>query len=131
MADASQNLVSVAQDRGVLVLTINAPAVDEEESAGALRQELCAAVANVDSPRVAVNFQPVKFISTACLRALLAFRLQMRQKGGQFLLCGMSEDVADVFYSTHMGSDTASSIIPFALAPDVAAAVAYLAKLNK
>lgn len=131
MADPSHRVLTVVNDRGVLVLTITTPTVDEEDIAGILRQELCAAIADLDAPRAAVNFQQVNFISTACLRALLAFRLQMRQKSGQFLLCGMTEQVADVFYSTHMGSDTASSIIPFALAPDVTTAVNYLATKDK
>lgn len=114
--------------QGVLVLTFTEPHLQSDELTDALYQEMASATAGVEKPRVALDFRDVKTISAAGLRSMLKLRRHIRERDGQLLLCGLSFEVADVFYTTRLASSTSSSIIPFAVAPDVTAAVAHLSK---
>ncbi len=113
-------------DQGVLILALTDPEILSEGATEDLRLELLAVVGSQENPKVVIDFQVVKIISTTCLRALLSFRRQLREKGGQALLCNLCSQVAEVLFTTRMASPTPSALIPFALAPDVATAVAHL-----
>ncbi len=113
-------------EQGVVVLTLTDPEILSEAATEDLRLELLAAIGSQDSPKVVVDFEAVKLISTTCLRALLSFRRHLRDKGGQPLLCNLCPQVAEVLFTTRMVSPTPSALIPFAMAPDVASAVAHL-----
>jgi len=113
-------------EQGVLVLTLTDLEILSEGATEDLRLELLAAITSQENPKVVIDFQSVKIISTTCLRALLSFRRNLRNKGGQALLCNLSPQVAEVLFTTRMVSPTPSALIPFALAPDVATAVAHL-----
>jgi anti-anti-sigma factor len=115
-------------EQGILVLTITAAEIHSEGMTEDLRLELLAAVKGLENPKVVIDFQPVKVISTTCLRALLSFRRHLREKGGQVLLCNLSTQVAEVLYTTRLVSPTSSALIPFAMAPDVATSVAHLSE---
>jgi anti-anti-sigma factor len=122
-----QHLKSQVQ-HGVLVLTITDSEILSEGGTEDLRLELLETVKGQENPKVVIDFQPVKVISTTCLRALLSFRRHLREKGGQVLLCNLSTQVAEVLYTTRLVSPTSSALIPFAMAPDVATAVAHLSE---
>lgn len=111
---------------GILVITINAAEILSEGMTEDLRLELLAAIGSEENPKVVLDFQPVKLISTICLRALLSFRRHLRDKGGQVLLCNLATPVAEVLFTTRLVSPTSSALIPFSMAPDVATAVAHL-----
>jgi len=113
-------------EQGVLVLTVAAAEIHSEGVTEDLRLELLAAIGGQQNPKVILDLQPVKLISTTCLRALLSFRRHLREKGGQLLLCNLSTQVAEVLFTTRMVSVTSSANIPFAMAPDIATAVAHL-----
>jgi anti-anti-sigma regulatory factor len=113
-------------EQGVLILTLADSEIISEGVTEDLRLELLAAVGSQESPKVVVDFQAVKLISTTCLRALLSFRRHLREKGGQPLLCNLGPQVAEVLFTTRMISPTPSALIPFAMAPDVPAAVNHL-----
>jgi anti-anti-sigma factor len=111
---------------GILVVTVNAAEIHSEGMTEDLRLELLAAVGSQENPKVVLDFQRVKLISTTCLRALLSFRRHVRDKGGQVLLCNLATPVAEVLFTTRLVSPTSSALIPFSMAPDVATAVAHL-----
>jgi anti-anti-sigma factor len=111
---------------GILVITITASEIYSEGMTEDLRLELLAAIGSQESPKVVLDFEPVKSISTTCLRALLSFRRHLRDKGGQVLLCNLATPVAEVLFTTRLVSPTSSALIPFSMAPDVATAVAHL-----
>jgi len=113
-------------EQGVVILTLTDSEIISEGVTEDLRLELLAAVGSQDSPKVVIDFQAVKLISTTCLRALLSFRRHVREKGGQPLLCNLGPQVAEVLFTTRMASTTPSALIPFAIAPDVPAAVDHL-----
>ncbi|MGH7225042.1 MAG: hypothetical protein ACRELF_17605 [Gemmataceae bacterium] len=53
-------------------------------------------------------------------------RRQLRAIGGRMIICGLTDDVADVFATTKMISTNGSTDAPFEVAADVAAAIARL-----
>jgi anti-anti-sigma regulatory factor len=112
-------------EQGVFVLTLTDLEIFSEAATEDLRLELLAAVGMQENPKVVIDFQAVKVISTTCLRALLNFRRHLREKGGQPLLCNLCPQVAEVLFTTRMVSPTPSALIPFAMAPDVATAIAH------
>ncbi|GIW79838.1 MAG: hypothetical protein KatS3mg105_1645 [Gemmatales bacterium] len=113
-------------DRGVVVLTLLTPQLQSDELAKSVHQELMLSVASIDEPRVVLDFEAVKTISATGLRSILNFRKYIRQRQGRLLLCGLSFEVADVFFTTRVVSTSTSSIIPFAISPDKATAVSHL-----
>ncbi len=126
MAQPEFNHLKRRVEQEVLVLTLTDLEILSEGATEDLRLELLAAVGLQDNPKVVINFQEVKVISTTCLRALLSFRRHLREKGGQPLLCNLRPQVAEVLFTTRMVSPTPSALIPFAMAPDVESAVAHL-----
>jgi anti-anti-sigma factor len=113
-------------EHGVLVLALTDSEILSEGATEDLRLELLAAVASYENPKVVIDFQAVGIISTTCLRALLSFRRELRNRGGQALLCNLTPPVAEVLFTTRMVSPSPSALIPFALAPDIATAIAHL-----
>jgi anti-anti-sigma factor len=113
-------------EQGILVLTLTDSEIQGEGITEDLRLELLSAVAGLEGPRVVLDFHPVQRITTVCLRALLNFRRHIRDKGGQLLLCNLAPQVAELLFTTRLASPTPSSLIPFAIAPDVKTAIAHL-----
>jgi anti-anti-sigma factor len=126
MAQPPFKHLKIQVEQSVLVLTVTPPEITSEGTTEDLRLDLLAAVGEQQNPKVVIDFQLVRYISTTCLRALLSFRRHLRDKGGQLLLCNLSTQVADVLFTTRMVSATSSANIPFAMAPDVPTAVAHL-----
>src|SRR5260370_40165857 len=89
-------------EQGVLVLTLTDVEITSEGVTEDLRQELLAIVGSQDNPKVVIDFQAVKLISTTCLRALLSFRRHVREKGGQPLLCNLGPQVAEALFTTRL-----------------------------
>jgi anti-anti-sigma regulatory factor len=116
-------------EQGILVLALTDMEILSEGTTEDLRLELLSAVSSHDNLKVVIDFQAVQIISTLCLRALLAFRRHLRERGGQALLCNLCSPVAEVLFTTRMVSPSPSALIPFALAPDVATAVAHLSEV--
>jgi anti-anti-sigma factor len=112
-------------EQGILVLTLTDMEIISEGVTEDLRLELLAAAGSQENPKVIIDFQGVRIISTTCLRALLSFRRHLREKGGQPLLCNLASQVAEVLFTTRLVSPTPSALIPFAMAPDMAAAITH------
>ncbi len=112
-------------EQGVLVLTVTATKIQDEELGNALREELVAAVAEAGAQKVVVNFQHTVYVSSVAFRPLLHLRQKLQATGGRLILCGLSPVIGDLFYTTRLASSTGSTA-PFQLEPDVAAAVARL-----
>ncbi len=113
-------------EQGILVLTLTDSEIQGEALTEDLRLELLSALGEIANPRVVLDFHPVQRITTVCLRALLNFRRHIRDKCGQLLLCNLAPKVAELLFTTRLASPTPSSLIPFAVAPDVRTAIAHL-----
>jgi anti-anti-sigma factor len=128
MSDTPYRHLTANADRGVLVLTLTQPELRGEDMCAAVQEELCAAAAAAgESPRVAVDFRNVTFLTSLGISALLGFRRRLLPVGGRLLLCGLSPAVAEVLFATRLATADPSGVVPLAVAADVETAVAQLA----
>src|SRR5215831_15608298 len=88
MSSAPLTHLTCRLEQGVHVVTLTTTAIQGDDLAEALLSELVVSVASLASPRVVIDFQRVKTITAAGLRALLNFRRHLREKDGTLLLCG-------------------------------------------
>ncbi|MFN4259939.1 MAG: STAS domain-containing protein [Gemmataceae bacterium] len=113
----------------VLVITLTEQELRGEDLTDTVLQELQEAVASAPSPlKIALDLQQVKFVTSSGLAMLLRFRRYVREQDGQLLLCGLSPLVAEVLLTTKLASSTPSMVIPFAMVPDVNAALTHFTK---
>ena len=126
MAEPVYHYVKPHIEQGVLVLTILPSQLQGDEMADGLRQEMLAAVAAHGADKVAVDFRNVEYLSSASFRPLLSLRRKLSESDGQLMLCGMCDDVAEVFYVTRLVSTTGSTSAPFLMEPDESRAVRRL-----
>ena len=127
MAKASLPSLAKRLDQEVLVLTITAPEFCDDESAGAMRQELLAAVAPAQTRKVVLDFQYVQYIASAGIRLLLNFRRQFHSSGGRLVLCSLNGLISNVLNTARLiGTSDSSLPALFETAPDVSAAIARL-----
>lgn len=123
---AAASLLHTSVDQGVLVLTITQPRIQGEEIAHQLREEMQVAVEQARLPRVVIDLQHTRYLSSVAFWPLLSLRKQLLEAGGRLMICGLNSDVEDVFMTTKMISSGGAADAPFEVAPDAAAAVARL-----
>ncbi|HEV3262540.1 MAG TPA: STAS domain-containing protein [Gemmataceae bacterium] len=128
MSEKTYRYLRCRTEQGVLVLTITEPRVQGDDVAETLRQEMLAAVDESGSSKVVIDFRHAEYISSAAFRPLLALRRKLQETGGRIMLCGLSETVGDVFYTTRMISDGGTVSPLFEMEPDEAAAIARLTR---
>jgi anti-anti-sigma factor len=128
MAEPRYRYLESRIEHGVLVLTVAVPQLQGEELSRAVGEEMQTAADDAALAKVVLDLARVKFLTSLGLQALLHFRRHLRPRGGQLLLCNLSPTVADVLFTTRVASASESDILPFRLAPDVATAVAQLAR---
>jgi len=128
MAEPQGNHLKSTVDQGVLVLTLTTAKIEGEAIADGLLQEMLAAIAGIEPPKVVVDFQFTHYLSSVAFRTLLGFRRKVLESSGRLVLCGLNPVVGDVFYTTRMISTDPQTTAPFAMETDVSAAVARLAQ---
>jgi anti-anti-sigma factor len=110
-------------EQGVLVLTIAQPRIQGEEIAYTLREEMRLAVEQTGIQRVVIDFRHTRYLSSVAFWPLLSLRKQLREAGGRLIICGLTDDVEDVFTTTKMISSGGAVDAPFEVAADAAAAI--------
>jgi anti-anti-sigma factor len=131
MAEPMYTQLKCEVQHGVLVLTITQPQVEGDDTAEALRDEMLRAVTSTGLRKVVVDFRNTKYISSVAFRPLLSLRKKLQELNGRLLLCGLTQVVGEVFYTTRMATTAGSSSAPFEIEADAAAAVAHLAGTGK
>jgi anti-anti-sigma factor len=126
MTEPRYRHVQAATDQGVLVLTVTTPKLQGDELIDAVSEDIFAAVDRDGARKVALDLSHLTYTTSAGLRALLALRRHLNEKGGRVVLCGLGEMVADVLNTTRLISTSGSSSALFEAEPDVPAAVALL-----
>jgi anti-anti-sigma factor len=126
MSQAIGPLLRSSVDQGVLILTIVQPRIQGEEIAQALRDEMRESVARAGVNRVVVDLQHTRYLSSVAFWPLLSLRRQLIDAGGRLIICGLSDDVEDVFTTTKMISTGGMVDAPFEVALDAATAVARM-----
>ena len=105
--------VEAAQDRGVLVLTIQDDELHSDPIAEALRQDLLAEIRQSGLKKLVLDFQKVRFITTIGFQPLLSVRRKVNELGGQLLICELSPTVKEVFEVTRLISTKPSVLAAF------------------
>jgi anti-anti-sigma factor len=126
MAPVNYRLLQASIEQDVLVLTITEPQVEGDEVARALQQEMLAAAEAANARHIVVDFRNVRYISSVAFGPLLALRRKLQGANGRLMVCGLSQMVGDIFYTTRMVSPSGTFTAPFELQADVAAAIAAL-----
>lgn len=113
---------------GVLVLTVIPAEVRGDDAADALTREALAAVAaNPEAKKIAIDFAPVRFLSSAGIRPLLRLHKELHPVGGRVVVCAMQPPVRDVMHATRLVTSSGHTQAPFEEQPTVEAGVASLA----
>jgi anti-anti-sigma factor len=121
-------LLHSSVDQSVLVLAVTQQSIQGEEAAQQLGDEMQRALESAGVNRVVVDLQHVRYLSSVAFWPLLSLRRQLLNAGGRMIICGLSEDLEDLFMTTKMISTGGAVDAPFEVAPDAAAA---LAKMNE
>jgi anti-sigma B factor antagonist len=88
---------------GVAVVSlVDAEIVYEEAVVRALGDELSELLDRPEPPRLLLDFQDVRYISSSMLATLVALDRKVRQAGGRLRLCGLGPTLRDVFGTSHL-----------------------------
>lgn len=112
----------------VLVLRITDSQVKGDTLADAIRDQLLAAYLQSNAHHVVIDFRNVTYMSSAGFRPLLSLVRLVREHKGRLVLCGLSQDVREVFTVTRLISMGGSAPATFDVQADVPAAVAWLCR---
>ena len=110
----------------VVVLTVTKDQILGDELADVLRDQLLAVAVQAQARNAILDFQHVKFLSSAGFRPLLSLHRLLRQQNGKLLLCGLCPEVYEVFEVTRLICTKGITRAPFEVFPDVPSAVASL-----
>lgn len=114
-------------DRGVLVMTVRPQAVQGEEIASSLRDEMLAATGLHTGAPVLVDFRNTSYVSSVAFWPLLSLYRRLQERGEALTVCGLNPVVGDIFYTTRLVSPDGRFAAPFGLESDRETAVARLA----
>ncbi len=117
-------LVDVVDD--VLVLTITIPSLKLYETARDVEAECKSAVASAGARKVVVDIKQLGCITSVGFWPFLGLRHQLKEVGGDIVLCNVAEIVEEVFDKTRMLVNPRSPSAPFRLAASVDDAIKML-----
>ena len=131
MSEPQYRYLRCGTQQGVLVLAITHPQLrsGDFDLIDQVRQELLTAVALNGTRKVVVDLTEVEYVGSAGFRPLLSLRKKLQEQDGDMLLCGLCEEVHEVFLTSRLIDAQGSSAAPFGVEPDVARAVARLAQV--
>ncbi len=117
--------ISVREDRGVLILTIELARISTYEQAETMGRELLAAVEGRPAPQVVVDLSKLTYMSSVGYGPLITLRSRVRADGGRLILCGLSGVVKEVFEATRLliNPNSPKSLFEFTDTVDQAIAV--------
>jgi anti-sigma B factor antagonist len=120
--------LSYQVNNGILVVSIVDAEIQGEVIASALRDELLRVHERSGCSHVIVDFQRTRYISSVAFWPLLSLHRKLQASQGRLIVCGLSPSVGDVFFTTRLISPTGEFAAPFGFEPDLASALASMAK---
>jgi anti-anti-sigma factor len=127
MPEPSYRHVTSARHGDVLVLALTDPLLLDEDVVDGAQAELTDAVERLQARKVVLDFQHVRAMGSAAFRPVISLHRRLREAGGELILCGLANAVADIFHLTGLISRIPAGSSPLAAAADVRAAVDRLA----
>jgi anti-anti-sigma factor len=110
----------------VVVIRIEPSQLAGDALAEDLREEFLGARRLVDATHVVVDFQSVRYLSSASFRPLLSLLREVRTHNGRLVLCNLQPDVQEVFSATRLITSHGALPATFEVQPDVPTAIASL-----
>ena len=101
--------MQIQESRKGAVLVVAAEGRLDASAADEFQGRLAAALDGGET-RILLDFSELTYISSAGLRILLVTAKRLKEGGGQFAICGLSDNVASVFKVS--GFDTILRIFP-------------------
>lgn len=89
---------NIRDQGGVLILTLDDPALVNDGQAVAQRQAVYKVASEGDSPRVAVDLSAIDFLSSSGVAMLIGLKRRVEAKGGRMALYGLHPYVRDLFH---------------------------------
>jgi len=74
----------------------------EEAVIQQIGDEIIAIIEQAAVPKVLVNFEAVEHLSSAALGMLITINNKVRQRGGQLRLCGINDQIYEIFTMTKL-----------------------------
>jgi anti-anti-sigma factor len=131
MVEPTYRHLQTSTEAGVLVLTITCPLLLDDEVVDALQADLAAAAEHHRPARAVLDFGHVRAMGSAAFRPVISLHRRLREQGGELVLSGLADAVAEVFHLTGLISRVPTGRAPLAAEKDVPAAVARLAGPEK
>ncbi len=125
MTSAGRN-ISVREQGGVLVLTIELHRISGYELAEAIGRELIAALGQPPASKVVVDLGQVTYMSSVGYGPLITLRGRVREAKGRLVLCRLSPVVHEMFEATRLLINPSSPQSLFEFTDTVESAVALL-----
>lgn len=113
-------------ESGTLIATFKDDQITGDELADALRDEFLAALDHFAPSKMVINFEKVRYLSSAGFRPLLALHRKITERGCRMMFCNLEPEIEEVFTVTRLLSPNAKIKAPFQAAPDVPSAIAQL-----
>jgi anti-anti-sigma factor len=127
MPEPSYRHLTSRSDGDVLVLTLTDLLLLDEEVVEGAHADLVAAVERHQPRKVVLDLQHVRAMGSAAFRPVISLHRRLREAGGELILCGLTDAVANIFHLTGLISRIPAGRAPLASEADVRAAVARLA----
>jgi anti-anti-sigma factor len=126
MPEPSYRHLQTSGDGAVLVLTVTHPLLLDDEIIDALQADLTAAVEHHRPRQAVLDFRHVRAMGSGAFRPVISLHRRLREAGGELVLSGLADAVADIFHLTGLISRVPTRRAPLAAAPDLPAALAQL-----
>ena len=88
----------------VTVVSFNDHKVMDPARIQVLGEELLSLVNPENPPRILINLNNVRFLSSAAINKLIVIDKRLKSVGGSLKICAVSSEVSEVFAITHLDS---------------------------
>lgn len=93
--------ITVDEHDSSVVVTLQDDRITQYDSAEEIEQELMSAVGD-ESKRVILDFSNVAFMSSVGYRPLIQLRKHLAKHDSPMVICGLSDDLRELFTTTHL-----------------------------
>lgn len=111
--------LTLEEQQGAVVATVNIPRLTEEENIDQLGQELFALAEQFNFRKVVLNMKAVEYLTSSVLGKMISLHRKLHRREGKLVICGVCNVVADILKSSRLEEY-------FNIASDVDAAIKML-----
>lgn len=97
MPQEPQSILNVTQHDDVLLLDVAADQLTALQTVDTFAEQLTAIIEKRPEAWYVINFHDVTFMVTPAVNALLQASRQLKQRGGDLVVCGLNENIRRVF----------------------------------